>query len=113
MVWLSEQEKDKTVLVELKKSPKGNGYILKGADFDAFLFNNNPVLKHLLAAGAVWCDAGTGKELNIVRNTKVKHGFDLVPTQSKGKDVLTTYKLTETGFTTQENPEDYESNPFL
>lgn len=113
MVWLSEQELNSTVLVEVKKSPRGNGYILKGKDFDAFLFNSVPILKHLLAAGASWCDIGQGKELNIVRNTKVKHGFDLVPTIHKNKEVLTSYRLTESGFTTLEDDSAPEYNPFL
>ena len=113
MVWLNEQTLDFTVLTEIKKANSGKGYIFCGVDFDVFAWNNDKLVTQILAAVAVWVDAGEGKQLEIHRASNEKRGFVLKPALSKNKPVITKWKHSQQGWTCRESDFEEDKNPFL
>lgn len=111
MKWLSESDTKEFVVNSLVRVASGKGYILEGEDDKAFLWNSDKLLKHLLTALAAWVDTGEGKGLKVVRDTKEKRGFVVVPVEVKGKTIPCKWRLLDNGYTSGEVVED--TNPFL
>lgn len=114
MVWMNEQSETKTLIREIKRNPKQTGWIVVGVDFDCFVWNNNPQLKHLLIALASWVDTAEGKSLEVVKDSKQKCGFSMqVVKDKKGTPVKEHWRMTDNGYTCEPIPEGEETNPFL
>jgi len=112
MVWMNETTFEFSPVVELKRVVSGKGYIIICQNFDCFIWNNDKALQHLLVAVSAWSDTGTGKVLEVHKDTSEKRGYVIKPAMSKNKPVQCSWRLTEMGFTTKDlEPDDY--NPFL
>lgn len=111
MKWLSETETQEFVVNRMVRVQSGKGYILEGEEDKAFIWNSDKLLKHLLTALASWIDTGEGKGLKVVRDTKEKRGFQVVPVLVKGKPVPCKWNMLDNGYSCGEEVEDV--NPFL
>lgn len=111
MKWLSETDTLSFVVNSVVRTNSGKGYILEGEQDKAFLWNSDKLLQQLLTAIASWVDTGTGKGLEVVRDTTVKRGFVIVTLKSKGNEIPCLWRHTDNGYTT--GKEEPEENPFL
>lgn len=115
MPYLNEVETDSFIVEEVRRSPKGKGYLLIGQEITAFLWNNDIKLKHLLTALATWVDVGEGKMLEV-RNLPDSPKFDVNVVMEKKKPLPCKWIQIDTGYViadkaTGVNSE--EENPFL
>lgn len=114
MVWMNQQDKTVTELVQVKPNQKETGWILQGVDFDVFCWNSDKLLSHLITALQAWNDRGTGQKLEIRRSTTEKRGFTVEVVKLKNPKDCPVWIKAGLGFKIQ-TAEDIadEVNPFL
>lgn len=113
MVWMNEQELTVTPVIGMVRTQSNKGYIVKGSDFDVFLWNSDNLLKFLLIAMASWVDSGQGKQLEIKADKALKRGFNITVAVAGKKEVLARYRLLQNGYEVIPEGEEIETNPFL
>lgn len=113
MPWINEVEVTSFEVLAVKRNSKATGWILEGLEVSAFVYNSNPELKHLLIALASWVDTGSGKAIQVVKDSKLKCGFSIKPLLNKNKPVEQKWNLTGVGYAIQIDGVEPESNPFL
>lgn len=113
MVWFNETDLEEFEIIELKKQPKGNGWILIGIQCDAFAWNSHPDIKHLIPAMAQWIDSAQGKAIKCVKDKTDPKKFQIVPMLLKGKPIEQKWMFTGNGYKVSIDGEAQELNPFL
>jgi len=113
MAYINETQCLKSILREVKSSPKGKGFILCCDDFDAFLWNSSKQLKHLIAALSSWTDSQEGFQLEVVRQSTETIEFEVVLSKQEGKKIPMSWYLSVTGYSTSPKESELETNPFL
>lgn len=111
MTWLNTSESLIDIVVEIYPVKSSKGYVLKGIEYDCFVWKSDKTFQQLLIALASWIDSKQGKQIEIYRETVTSQEVKFRLSKVKGKEVPAIWNFKGAGYTTLE--EVSEDNPFL
>lgn len=111
MVWLNETDCVLDTVVEIYPVKSGKGYVLKGIQYDGFVWKSDKLFTQLLVALASWIDSRKGYQIELYRDSPESQATKFRVSENKGKKVPAIWHFRGDGYSTLE--EVTEENPFL